>query len=425
MTIQELSKKARLLEKELIGKIISSENLIPQTIGLITEDDFHVYGDIYTLIVTANQNGKNIATEFQVHNKKISEFLDDVSFRPIKNITQEIKETKNSIRLYGILENSLKSIPDENIDKYVSDIQKQIVTTVKDTTKEKSDISSIIQEYTNRQEFYKEKYKNGDSIIGIPTGYKKLDDVIDGLRQEHLWVIGGYTNSGKTAASLNIVANLIKQGKRVVYYSLEMSNVDILSRLIGIMAEESGLSIIKGFASDKEKINGIIKQIQDSNLSIHTTKSNLSEIQYSMYEEDIKQKADVYVIDFLQLVTVKGAKTEYETITESSLEFQQMAKRLKTTIILLSQISNEGARNQNDIVMSFKGSGSIAAAADLAIEIQIGEESKETWKEKMNNGETVCMKWVIRKNRHGKIGYIEMDFSGRTGVFSESTFERF
>ena len=87
-------------------------------------------------------------------------------------------------------------------------------------------------------------------------------------------------------------------------------------------------------------------------------------------------------------------------------------------MIVLSQISNEGARNSHDVVMSFKGSGTIASAADLAIEICIGEDDKNEWRRKMNEGEPVVMKWNIRKNRHGKVGYIDMEFNGRTGIFS-------
>lgn len=425
MKIQDLTTKSRFIEKELISRLINNEGLIPQAMSLVIVDDFSNYSNVFSVITNSFKNSKNLITEFSTNKLKLSDFIEDVSFRRIDLIANELKEVSNAIRLYKILEDSLHDIPSENIESYISDIQRQIITKVKDTQKEKTDINSIIKEYQERKEFYQEKYKNGDKIIGISTGYDKLDEIIDGIRPQHLWVIGGYTNSGKTAASLNLVASLIQQGKRVVYYSLEMGNTDILARLIGIMANDNGLSILKGFPKDQERVNTAIQTIKKSNLSIHTTKSNLSEIQYSMYEENLKEHVDLFVVDFLQLVTVKGAKSEYETINASSLEFQQMAKRLKSTVLLLSQISNDGARNANDIVMSFKGSGSIAAAADLAIEITIGEQDKETWKQKMHNGEPVLMNWNIRKNRHGRIGFIQMAFEGKTGVFALSELESF
>ena len=73
--------------------------------------------------------------------------------------------------------------------------------------------------------------------------------------------------------------------------------------------------------------------------------------------------------------------------------------------------------------MSFKGSGAIAAAADLAIELQSGEEHIDILREKMKNGTPVQMKWIIRKNRHGRVGTLEMSFDGRTGISIEKPFD--
>jgi replicative DNA helicase len=230
-------------------------------------------------------------------------------------------------------------------------------------------------------------------------------------------VIGGYTNMGKTATSLNIASNVIKQGKRVVYYSLEMSKTDILSRLLGIMTKESGLAILKGSKYDSGAVAGCMELISKSESSIYNEKTELSAIEGSMLEENLNKPVDLFIVDFLQLITLKGAKSEYESVSTAILELQQTAKKLKVPIIVLSQVSNEGAKYNNEVVMSFKGSGSIAAAADLAIEINIGETDKELWKIKMHKGEPVKMLWNVRKNRHGKVGSLEMAFDGRTGVF--------
>ena len=141
-----------------------------------------------------------------------------------------------------------------------------------------------------------------------------------------------------------------------------------------------------------------------------------------MLEEQTNSKIDLFVIDFIQLITVKNAKSEYETITTAILELQKAAKKFKTPIIVLSQISNEGARGESPI-MTFKGSGAIAAAADLAIEIKSDEIDKESFKEKLKLGEDIRMKWDVRKNRHGRVGTIQMYFNGRTGIFRLPTLE--
>lgn len=418
--IQKINERSNQLEKELIGHLFFKNEEVLAVSTLIKSEEFFYFKKEFEVLLDCVSNGKNIFIEFRGNNLSYSRFMEMISFREVEVMCREIRETNNARKIYVILEESLKNIPTDNVFGFVSDFQKKIISKVEKTDLEKTDIESLIKEFKTKQEFYKEKFRNGNGIIGLSTGYPNLDEVIDGLRQEHLIVIGGYTNTGKTFAALNIASQLIKDKKRVAYFSFEMGQVDILSRLVGILSNESGLSILKGFGKKTEETNKAIEMIQESNISIHSFKSEISELLFTMLEENIKQKVDLFVIDFIQLITVKGSKSEYETITTAILELQKAAKRFKTTIIVLSQISNEGAKGDSPI-MTFKGSGAIAAAADLAIEIKSNETDRETLKEKLKSGVDVRMKWDIRKNRHGRVGAIDMCFNGRTGIFRFET----
>lgn len=414
----DIARRAGVLERQLVNKLFTHTDLIPYVRTKVNPDSIRVCRKYYDLVVDAYIEKKDItllASERGIH---FSDFIEE-SWRPIDDIINEFIENDAARRIIEVLYRSITNVPTSGVSQFVADVQKNIITGVSLPKTESTDIGSIIQTFRERQEFYIDKFKGGKGIVGIPTGYDKIDNVIDGLRPEHLWVIGGYTNTGKTAASLNIVASLINQGKRPVYYSLEMGKVDILTRLIGIMTAQSGMSVIKGYKHDEDAVSSSLKTIEKSHMSIHNNTYDLSEIEFSMQEESIRQPVDLFVVDFIQLITVKESSSEYETMTKTILGLQQAAKRLKTPIIVLSQISNEGARNANDVVMSFKGSGAIAAAADLAIEISIGEEDKTEWKRKMFEGEDVYMKWNIRKNRHGQVGFVDMLFSGRTGIFKQ------
>lgn len=416
MKIQELNKKSELCEAEIISSLFADKNLIPKILTILEEDDFWHYKKQFSILVDCYKKNKNPVSEFIAKKINTSSFL-NYSTREIKTIANELKTISNSRKILNILETATQEIEPDNLQSYVAELQRKIILSALNKTDELSSILAVIEEYKERQSFYKEKFKNGGDIIGISTGYPKLDEIIDGLRPEHLWIIGGYTNSGKTAASLNIVANLVKLQKRTLFYSLEMSKTDILSRLLGIMTEQSGLSILKGFRHNETEVENAMNKIKASEMAIFSEKYNISEIQMSILEENLTKTADLIVIDFLQLITCKGAKSEYETMTNVILELQQLSKKIKIPIIVLSQLSNEGARNANDEVIGFKGSGSIASAADLAIEIRADEESKTEYRQKMNDGSPVKMKWNIRKNRHGKVGYLDMEFNGRTGIF--------
>jgi replicative DNA helicase len=340
-----------------------------------------------------------------------------------KFIMREIISAAEDIsKVAGNEEKGIQEIG-EYSERVLTSITRKIVLPNSGMYKDNLDIQAVIAEFREKQKEYKTKFENGGKLIGLPTGYDKIDKIIDGFRPSHLWVIGAYTNMGKTAASLNFAAELIRQGKRVVFYSLEMTRLDILARLVGILTNQSGVSILKGFPHDEAKVQQALDMIVESGMTIHTNKYELSAVEFSMFEEHATKKVDLFILDFIQLVTLKGSRSEYETTTAAILGMQQAAKKLSVPTIILSQISNDGARNSNEVVMAFKGSGGIAAAADLAIEIQIGEENATEWKHKMQEGKPVTMKWNIRKNRHGSVGYVEMEFTGRTGVFSQKVDE--
>lgn len=412
---QELRDRQQILEKELVSNLLLLDGHgVFSLLEQIPIEEFCFYRKEIDVLRNAKLNNTNYSLEI-----KISDFIVDFRFtRDVMFIIKDLKEVITTSKVYSILEESIQKIDVKEIDTFVSDFQSKILHTTEKNEREKTDAKSLIDEYKKQQEFYKEKFLLKEGIIGIPTGYTAIDNAIDGFRKGHLWIIGGYTNTGKTQASLNFVSNLVKQEKRCVFYSLEMSKVDILSRLIGIMTGQSGLTVLKGYKHDEQSVAQAFKQVEKSKLSIHNQKTTLSEIEMSMTEEMIKSPVDLFVVDFIQLITVTGAKSEYETITASALGLQNISKRLGVPIIVLSQISNEGAKGLNDNVMSFKGSGAIAAAADFAIELKSEHSTQET-REKMNNGEPVLINWMIRKNRHGKVGNLLLEFNTRTGQFYE------
>lgn len=408
-----------ITKKDIEHELICRLRLFPQKSVAVSQiiklEDFDHFGKAYEIILNAFIDEKDVNNEMRKAGYKMSDFLDSTSYRTPEEIAKDIKELANSRNVKTILAEYLEKVPDENLEKFIADLQIKLVNNVDSVEKESTSIREIIEEFTREREEYKNKPPG--SLIGIPCGYKKLDNIIDGLRPEHLWIIGGYTSMGKTFASLNIVANLISQGKRVVIYSLEMSKNDVVSRLLGIMTKQNGLAIMKG--SQKQEIEKAVQKLVDSNLSIITSKLELSQITFSMFEENMKSPVDLFVVDFIQLITLNKSKSEYETTTETALQLQQTAKKLKKPIIGVSQISNDGAKNQSDVVMSFKGSGAIAAAADLAIEIVHAEENAKEFKAKIQDGKSVNMKWRVMKNRHGKVGYIPLEFDGYTGIFSD------
>lgn len=432
-------------EKAIIGSLILKNENITKTARQISEQSFvdTKYRTIYSVIKSMYLGGTPVdlvtlskrIEELQIPITK-SELLDitDINFS-VNNIQYYIKIIKKeeTKRKLGELAEDIKKHSEQESEKeekeILAEIQTKIISLSADEEDEK--IENQIDKLKQIQKEFQQKPKG--SLIGISTGFKKLDEVIDGFRPGHFWVLGGYTSAGKTFASLNLVANLIKQKRRVVFYSLEMTEVDILSRLCGILTQQNTKVILRG--ENENSIEQALELIKESNFEIITNIREMSDIQFSMIEKNTKSKVDLFVLDFLQLVHVKGAKGDYEKLTTVAHKLQDTAKMVRSTILSLSQISNESAKLQSEDVSGFKGSGDIEAAADMAIKLKHGENDTKEYKSKLyevnkqkgklKNSELPKVMWGIHKNRHGESGRIDMRFNGYTGEFLPDDFDKF
>ena len=286
--LTQLRQLAEIYEKEILTRLVSFESDRLEILSLLEEKEFYVYKKQFQLLVECISKNLSISTEFIKNGLTLSEFIFTGDIRQLDFIIRDVKNTAQSIKLFEFLQSESNNLNPNEVTSITADMQSKLLTefSIKENTI--SHVSDIISEFQKTREEYKTKKANGNELIGISTGFKKLDNAIDGLRKGHLWIIAGYTNMGKTSTTVNIIANLIKQKKRVVFYSLEMTSVDIFARLLGVMTEDNNLSIIKGYEKNEDRLNEVIQEIEKTNFTIHTDKYDLSEIVYSMYKENFR-----------------------------------------------------------------------------------------------------------------------------------------
>jgi len=222
----------------------------------------------------------------------------------------------------------------------------------------------------------------------IPTGFKILDEELDGgLMRKELIVLGGYTGSGKSYIAGQMLLAGAKKGFKSAYYSLEISNEMIVSRLIGGEANIKPSRIMAGLLTEKEK------ELKEKAQAHITAYNGLMAFEDSLYKlEELKKSIqenefDFVIIDFVQNILAKGS--EYETMSMSSIEFQKLAKTCNCCIMVLSQLSNDAF---NTGKLEYKGSGSIATVCDLGMFLV------------KNQDEPNKLKLVVKKNRRGRSG---------------------
>lgn len=226
----------------------------------------------------------------------------------------------------------------------------------------------------------------------LPTGLMQIDGLLDGgFLKKELVVLGGGTGRGKSLFGGTIFYNIASKGYKSAYFSLEISNEMIVSRLLGAKSNISPTKImIKMLAEDEEKL----KEEAEVELSIYEDLMFFYDDLYQLaqIETEIKKgKFDFVVIDFIQNIMTKHNE-EYERLSFVALRLQKIAKDTNCCILALSQLSNQMSRDKrNKDVVEYKGSGSIGTVADLGFFIE-------------DSGQIGVAQIRLRKNRRGISG---------------------
>ena len=242
----------------------------------------------------------------------------------------------------------------------------------------------------------------------LPVGIPEVDTQLDGgFIREELIVIGGFTGIGKSYLSSQILYNIATKGYKTAYFSLEITNQMVLSRLIGQQADVKSIKVVTGNMQEFEhkraieaegKLQGY-EEYMDFYDDVYEFENIVKLIKENNYE--------FVVIDFIQNIIVKGMD-EYERLSYVSLMLQKIAKEKKCCILVLSQLSNSIARNINEAQLEYKGSGAIATVCDLGFFL-IRETDRDLGIDKLT--------LLLKKNRRGASGQRwELSFRGEGGL---------
>lgn len=416
-TIAKLRDLSKKLEASIIGQLLFQPKKISSL--SIKADDFSDQRSrqAFALIGECVRHDQDVNIRISESELSFSEFL-ETDVRDVRVLGKELRLISSAIKLNSFLLKWQGKVDHRNVEESIIGLSQEL-SKISGTKEEQTNIKSIIREFESDQQEYADKYREGKKLLGMSCGFPSIDNIIDGIRPGHFWVIGGYNNAGKTFFALNIVCELLTQGKRVVVYSMEMSKKDIAGRLMGILSHMNSHKILKGVLTEEEskKEMEAKAKLYESKLEVHQELDDYEEIKMSMYEENMREKVDLFVIDYMQLLK-SPSLTEYQLMTAASSEFQSLGRKTGIPVMALSQISNETAKNPNQAVGGYKGSGGIEASADLAIKL-VQIEDLKTIQQKQQNRIPINIDCVITKNRHGIKGALPFSFDGYTGRFFE------
>ena len=278
----------------------------------------------------------------------------------------------------------------------------------------------------------------------MATGFVELDNITGGFQKSDMIVLAARPGMGKTAFVLTMARNItVEYNVPVAVFSLEMSAVQLVQRLISAETEISSDKFRKGSLAPHEytQLHERIGKLSEAPLYIDDTPA-LSIFELRAKCRRLKSTAgiEMVVIDYLQLMEGSTPDNRVQEISEITRGLKGIAKELDVPVIALSQLSRqvENREDKRPQLADLRESGSIEQDADVVmfiyreayyeqskIPIKRGDEDEGSfqarmsdWQDHMSNIHNQALV-IISKNRHGPTGDVKLFFDGSTTRFSD------
>lgn len=300
---------------------------------------------------------------------------------------------------------------------------------------------NLKKDYTQIDPVIKEAYEmlqkaaaRTDGMSGIPSGFYKLDKMTSGWQNSDLVILAARPAMGKTAFALSMAKNMaVDQQIPVAVFSLEMSNVQLVNRLIVNVCEITGEKLKSGQLKPFEwsQLDSRIKQLVGAPLYIDDTPSlSVFELRTKARRLVREHNVKVIMIDYLQLMNASGMNfgSRQEEVSTISRSLKGLAKELNIPILALSQL-NRGveSREGNDKrpqLSDLRESGAIEQDADMVLFIHRPEYYK-IYADEAGNDLRGMAEIIIAKHRNGAVGNIRLKFRGEYARFQNPEDEEY
>ncbi len=291
---------------------------------------------------------------------------------------------------------------DQLLDKAESEI---FHITQKAIAKAFTPVRATLEESFDRLD---ELHKQGDSLRGVPTGFKDLDDTLAGMQKSNLIILAARPGIGKTSFALNIAQNLAVKYKRSVgFFSLEMSKEELVDRLLVGQADIDAWKLKTGKLNDDDfsKLSQAMGELAEAPIYIDDTPAlTILEMRTKARRLQVETGGiDLIVVDYLQLARSRQLENRVQEVSEISQGLKNLARELKVPVLALSQLSRavEQRGGNKPQLADLRESGSIEQDADVVMFL---------WREDNEAPENVVLD--IAKHRNGPLKSINLFFKG-------------
>ncbi len=437
------------LEEAVLGALLLDQNALNNTIQMLREEYFYrpEHQVIFRAILTLFEQSKPVdmltVTQQLIREGRLEEVGGSMYISQLTNHVVSAAHIEFHARILSekFIQREIIRISTQTLTE-AYDETTDVLTLLDKTEQQLMDIDekNFHTEYRNMQDVLKSAYEqiqaaqdNGSSYSGVPSGFVDLDRTTAGFQPGTLIILAARPAMGKTAFALSIARNIaVDMKKPIAFFSLEMTAVELVMRLISSESGISGDRLKKGEKLpdwEKNQLYARSQVLTEAPIYIDDT-PQLSIFELRAKCRRLKQQHDIQMvfIDYLQLMQGGGdlprnGNREQE-ISMISRQLKALSKELQVPVLALSQLSRavetRGGTKKPQL-SDLRESGAIEQDADIVMFIyrpeyyQIMEDDR---------GSTIGMAdIIIAKHRSGETGEVRLKFVSKFARFENRDYE--
>ncbi len=256
----------------------------------------------------------------------------------------------------------------------------------------------------------------GDLRLGIRSGLESIDKKTGGFQSSDLILIAGRPGLGKTSFALNVVEHAaVVQHKTCAVFSMEMSELQVVQRLVSMRAEIDGNRLRRGRLSDQEftAISAASSELQQAPIFIEeSSRLTVTDVLAKSRRLQAERGLDLVVIDYLQLIEgIEEDESRVLEVARISRALKAIARELEVPVIAVSQLSRQiEQRGTEPMLSDLRESGALEADADLVMFL---------WQKDRKDREEGVVRLKLAKHRNGPTGDFDLHFQSELTRFRD------
>lgn len=423
-TVQRVPPNSERLERIVLGNMLGDADCLRVGLELLSAQDFYapLRAEVFTAISTVAKAGKGVDTVLVLEALKSSSHRhaltwDEVEACNGQPMTSDIEPHCKQIRRMSSARSLIRACfkiasegcePCEDYESYLDRSAASFSEALK-TRLDEVEIETIGALAEKAFAEMGERVKAPKKLVGQSTGLYDLDTLLGGLRPGALYVIASRPGLGKSTLGLQLSEQYAIRGKRVAFFSLEMSGEELALRAISSASgiDSRTLSTGDGLA---DQLSDVATAVQSLQIPIRLPKARrvtIDVISRVARREHMQSSLGCVVVDYLQLVSPSrrdGKQNREQEVAEISRGLKLLALELGVPVIAMSQLNRsvESRGDKRPQLSDLRESGAIEQDADCVMFLHRVDEQEQ--------GEQVACEVIVAKHRGGPVGTAKVLF---------------